>query len=581
LKPLKSSCGSQSGDSGCDYIIVGGGSAGCVAAWRLISETDARVVLLELGSEYRGPFLKLSPGFSRLVPKGIHCTLHRTVPQRNLEDRVLEIATGRVLGGGSSVNAQVYMRGYRNDYDQWGTVSGSDSWSWDALLPHFRRLEGNQRLGGEFHGNEGPLLVADPGFICEYSRLYVKAAQSMGLPFTADFNIGAPTGTGYLQFTARGGRRCSAVDAFLRRARSNSRLRVITGAQVNRIVLEQQRAVAVEYVHKGQMHTLRCDVEVLLAAGAFGSPKLLMLSGIGPAEHLRRWRIPVQADLGGVGGNLQDHCGSPLVLRGNSRGHGYFRQDRGWRLAWNLLEYGMFRRGRLTTVGGEATSFHLVGASSGAATVQIYCVPTLGYANTGADAVPSVDGIKLHVTLLRPHSRGSVMLRSADPADPPLVDPNYLGDALDLQHLVGGMRLAREIAGSAPLRQALSGELLPGAEARTDAELAAYIRRTLRTDWHPVGTCRMGRSSEPMSVVDPCLRVLGVRCLRVIDASVMPNIVSANTNAPTMALADHAMSLLLSGADAPAHGRRPSVPQTAGSSAEGSTLVTRLPYLGT
>lgn len=554
MNSSKSSYGSQSSDSGCDYIIVGGGSAGCVAAWRLICETGARVVLLEVGGDYRGPFLKLSPGFSRLVPKGIHCTLHRTVPQINLEHRVLEIATGRVLGGGSSVNAQVYMRGFRSDYDQWGIAAGRDSWSWEALLPHFRRLEGNQRLGGEFHGSEGPLLVADPGFICEYSQLYVKAAQSLGLPFTADFNVGSPTGTGYLQFTARGGRRCSAVDAFLRQVRPDSRLRVVTGAQANRIVLEQQRAVAVEYTHQGQLHTVRCDAEVLLAAGAFGSPKLLMLSGIGPAEHLRRLQIPVHVDLGGVGQNLQDHCGSPLVLRGNARGDGYFRQDRGWRLAWNLLEYGMFRRGRLTTVGGEATSFHAVGASSGAATVQIYCVPTLGYANTGADAVPSVDGIKLHVTLLRPHSRGSVLLRSADPADPPLVDPNYLGDSLDLQQLLGGMRVAREIAGAAPLRQALSGELLPGGGAQTDAELAAYIRRTLRTDWHPVGTCRMGRDSEPMSVVDPRLRVFGVQGLRVIDASVMPNIVSANTNAPTMALADRAMSLLLSQPAAPYRG---------------------------
>lgn len=555
MKPLKSSDGSQSGDSDCDYIIVGGGSAGCVAAWRLIAETGARVVLLELGGDYRGPFLKLSPGFSRLVPKGVHCTLHRTVPQINLEDRVLEIATGRVLGGGSSVNAQVYMRGYRSDYDQWGITAGSDLWSWDALLPHFRRLEGNQRLSGELHGSEGPLLVADPGFICEYSQLYVKAAQSLGLPFTADFNIGAPLGTGYLQFTARGGHRCSAVDAFLRQVRGSPRLRVVTRAQVNRIVLEQQRAVAVEYVHAGQLHTLRCDAEVLLAAGAFGSPKLLMLSGIGPAEHLRRLQIPVRVDLGGVGQNLQDHCGSPLVLRGNAPSHGYFREDRGWRLAWNLLEYGMFRRGRLTTVGGEATSFHTVGGSSGAATVQIYCVPTLGYANTGADTVPSGDGIKMHVTLLRPHSHGSVMLRSADPADPPLVDPNYLGDVLDLQQLLGGMRVAREIASAAPLRRALSGELLPGAGARTDAELAAYIRRTLRTDWHPVGTCRMGRNDDPMSVVDPHLRVFGVQGLRVIDASVMPNIVSANTNAPTMALADRAMSLLFSEANHPVERR--------------------------
>jgi choline dehydrogenase len=273
-----------------------------------------------------------------------------------------------------------------------------------------------------------------------------------------------------------------------------------------------------------------------------------MLSGIGPAEHLRRFDIPVRVDLRGVGQNLHDHCGSPLVLEGNSRGYGYFRQDRGWRLAWNLLEYGLFRRGRLTTVGGEATSFHVAGEPSTEATIQIYCVPTIGYANTAADAVPAVDGIKLHVTLLRPRARGSLALRSANPADAPLVDPNYLGDAMDLRQLVEGLRIAREIAGAAPLRQALARELLPGPDAQNDAALADYIRKTARTDWHPVGTCRMGRADDPMSVVSPTLEVLGIQGVRVIDASVMPNIVSANTNAPTMALADRCLSLMLAGA---------------------------------
>lgn len=562
----KSGPGSSVGqprDSGCDYVIIGGGSAGCLAAWRLIAETEARVVLLEIGDEYTSPYLKLSPGYSRLVPKGVHCTLHHTIPQAHLDNRILEIATGRVLGGGSSVNAQVYMRGYRSDYDAWGAAARSDLWSWEALLPHFRKLEGNQRLDGEFHGSAGPLKVADPGFICEYSHLYVKAAQSLSLPFTADFNVGAPAGAGYLQFTARGGCRCSAVDAYLSQVRSNPRLRVVTRAQVNRILFEQQRAVGVEYLHGGRLRTIRVDGEVLLAAGAFGSPKLLMLSGIGPAEHLKQFNVPVRVDLGGVGRNLHDHCGSPLVLKGNSRGYGYFRQDRGWRLAWNLLEYGLFRRGRLTTVGGEATSFHVVGESSGSATVQIYCVPSLGYANTGADAVPAVDGIKLHVTLLRPRARGSLTLRSADPAAPPLVDPNYLGDAADREWLLGGMRVAREIAAAAPLRQALSVELLPGAEIRDDAGLAAYLRRTVRTDWHPVGTCRMGPRDDPMSVVDATLRVQGVEGVRVIDASVMPNIVSANTNAPTMALADRAMSLLLSKAEAKRDGALSGVPSAA------------------
>ena len=534
--------GAQSAD--CEYVIVGAGSAGCVAAWRLLTETDARVVLLEAGSDYTSPYLKLSPGYSRLVPKGIHCTLHQTVPQVHAGNRVLEIATGRVVGGGSSVNAQVYMRGYRADYDQWGQSAGSDHWNWSALLPHFRRLEGNQKFAGEFHGSAGPLIVADPGFFCEYSRLFVKAAQALGLPFTADFNVGAPVGTGFLQFTASDGRRCSAAEAFLGRVRSNSRLRVVTRAQVNRIVFENQRAVGVEYVQGGQKHLVRCGGEVLLAAGALASPHVLMLSGIGPAGLLRRFDIPVLVDLPGVGRNLHDHAGSPLVLAGNSRGYGYFRQDRGWRLVWNLLEYALFRRGRLTTVGGEATSFHATSESS-VPSVQIYCVPMIAYANTGADAVPAVDGIKLHVTLLRPHSRGSLSLRSANPADLPLVDPNYLGDGRDLHNLIEGMKIARELAATAPLSQGLTGELLPGAAVCDDKAIADYIRSTVRTDWHPVGTCRMGRDDDPMTVVSDELAVRGVEGLRIIDASVMPNIVSANTNAPTMALADRGLSLLL------------------------------------
>src|SRR6185437_206696 len=477
---------------------------------------------------------------------GVHCTLHQTVPQAHAGNRVLEIATGRVLGGGSSVNAQVYMRGYRADYDQWGSSAGSGLWSWETMLPHFRRLEGNQKYSGEFHGCAGPLTVADPGFFCEYSHLFVKAGQTLGLPFTADFNVGAPVGTGYLQFTARGGRRCSAAEAFLGKVRSNPRLRVVTGAQVNRVLLDHKRAVGIEYMKGGRKQRLRCTRDVLLAAGALASPKVLMLSGIGPADQLKRLDIPVLVDLPGVGQNLHDHAGSPLVLAGNSHGYGYFRQDKGVRLVWNLLEYGLFRRGRLTTVGGEASSFHTTSESS-IPTVQIYCVPMIGYSNTGADTLPDVDGIKLHVTLLRPHSRGSLSRRSADPAALPLVDPNYLADGRDLKNLVEGMRIGRELAATAPLSQELRGELLPGVAIQDDAAIANYIRSTVRTDWHPVGTCRMGRSDDPMSVVSETLGVHGVEGLRVIDASVMPNIISANTNAPTMALADRGISLLLSG----------------------------------
>ena len=547
---LSAANGGAQRDADCDYIIVGGGTAGCLAAWRLITETDSRVVLLEQGGDYSGPYLKLTPGYSKLVPKGRHCTVHRTVPQRHLDDRDLEIATGRVLGGGSSVNAQVYMRGNASDYDRWGAATGSELWNWNALLPHFRRLECNQKFNDEFHGSEGPLQVADPGFVCEYSHLFVKAAQALGLPFTADFNRGTPRGTGYLQITARNGRRCSAVDAYLDKVRSNSRLRIVTGAQAGRMLSEQQRVVGVEYLHRGRRRVVRCNREVLVAAGAFESPKLLMLSGIGPAEHLRKFNIPVLVDLPGVGQNLQDHCGCPIVLQADKPSYGYFRQNRGWRLAWNLLEYGLFGRGRLTSVGGEATSFHVGEDGSGEATVQIWCVPTIEYASTGADAIPAVNGLKLHVTLNRPRSVGTVALRSPDPSDRPLVDPNYLADPRDLSQIIQGLKIARSIAAAAPLSRVVSQELLPGPGILDDAGLAAYVRRTARTDWHPVGTCRMGRSGDRMSVVSAALKVFGVEGARVIDASVMPNIVSANTNAPTMAIADRGLSLLIGGIEA-------------------------------
>jgi choline dehydrogenase len=270
-----------------------------------------------------------------------------------------------------------------------------------------------------------------------------------------------------------------------------------------------------------------------------------MLSGIGPAESLGKLGIPVQVNLPGVGQNLHDHAGSPLVIAGNGQGFGYFRQDKGWRLLWNLLEYAMFRRGRLTTCGGEASSFHTT-SEGPTPSVQIYCVPMIAYANTGADAIPAVDGIKLHVTLLRPHSRGTLSLRSSNPSDLPLVDPNYLGDSRDLRNLVEGMRTARELAATTPLREGLRGEMLPGEAVKDDAGLCNYIRSTVRTDWHPVGTCRMGRDDDPLGVVNDKLAVRGLDGLRVIDASVMPNIVSANTNAPTMALADRGVALMLS-----------------------------------
>ncbi len=526
-----------------DHIVVGGGSAGCVVAARLV-RAGARVLLLEAGGPYRGLLLRAPAGFSRILGGRRHLTRHRTVPQDQLGGRVQLIPQARVLGGGSSINAQAYMRGHARDYDDWGRVTGSDLWSWARLLPHFLRQEGNQKFLNDWHGGDGPLLVSDPAFVCRMSHLYVRTLQGLGLPYTADFNRGAPAGTGYVQVTARDGRRCSAVDAFLAPLAGDPRLVVRTRARVLRVLIEGGRACGVEVAAGAGRETLRCTGEVILSAGAFASPQLLMLSGIGPADALRGLGVPVVADLPGVGANLHDHCGAPVIAATRGRA-GYFTEDRGWRLLRNGLEYLLFRRGPVAANGVEAFSFHVPEAGTGEAIVQIWCVPKTSYLDEDVRGIRDIDGVTLHAVLMRPRSRGTLRLRSADPADLPLVDPRYLADPADLAHLREGLRIARAILAARPLADIVTGEIAPGPAAAEGAALDAHIRRTVKTDYHPVGTCRMGAEGDPMAVLTPELRVRGVERLRVVDASAMPVIPTANTNAPTMALADRAMDLML------------------------------------
>jgi choline dehydrogenase len=480
------------------------------------------------------------------------------VPQEQLGGRVQLIPQGKVLGGGSSVNAQAYMRGRVADYDAWGEMVGTDLWSWEKILPHFTRQERNQKFNNRFHGTSGSLRVSDPGFICEMSHLYVKALQGMGLPYSSDFNQGNPSGVGYPQLTVGGGRRCSAVDAFIAPLAGNPNLEIVTGASVRRIVIENRRAVGVEYVRNGETQTVRSEGEILLAAGALVSPQLLMLSGIGPAEQLRGFDIPVVADLSGVGANLQDHCGAPLIASAPGD-FGYHRQDQGVRMIANGLEYLLFGRGRITTNGVEACSFHVPEDGTGDPVVQIWCVPKTSYVDEDVRDVPNIDGVTLHAVLMRPRARGWVRLRSPGAHDLPLVNPNYLGHPDDVKHLREGLRVAREILTAAPLRDIVREEILPGPGATSDAALDEHLRRTVKTDYHPVGTCRMGRDNDADAVVDATLRVRGVDGLRVVDASVMPKLVTANTNAPTMAIADRAVSLMRgeTGLRPPLAGRHP------------------------
>ncbi len=528
-----------------DYIVVGGGSAGCVAASRLVRDFGARVLMLEAGGGYKDWILKVPAGFSKILDGDRYLTQHHTVPQEQLDGRVQVIPQGKVLGGGSSVNAQGYMRGRAADYDVWGTMTKSNLWSWANMLPHFTRMENNQKFNNGVHGTTGPLRVSDPGFICEMSHIFVKTLQGMGMPLTPDFNNGAPSGVGYLQLTAGGmpRRRCSAVDAFITPLGDNPNLTIVTGARVERIVIENGRAVGVDYLEGGQKHSVRTDGDVILSAGAFISPQLLMLSGIGNADDLRALGIAVNVDLPGVGKNLQDHAGAPVAAEAPGR-YGYFKQDVGLGMLANGIEYVLFGRGRVATNGVEACSYHVPEDGTGDPVIQVYCVPKTSYIDKDVRGVPDIDGVTLHAVLLRPKSIGWLKLRSANPADLPLVNPNYLGHPDDVKHLREGMRVAREILAARPLSDIVRKEILPGPGIQSDDELDEHVRRTVKTDYHPVGTCRMGADSDPDAVVRPDLSVRGIEGLRVIDASVMPKLVSANTNAPTMALADRAIDII-------------------------------------
>ena len=518
-----------------DYIVAGGGSAGCVVASRLVAEFGARVLLLEAGGAKPSLLLGMPAGYMKYLARDTYLTMHESVPQPQLDGRAPIIPQAKLLGGGSAVNAMVYIRGQAADYDGWDRYLGQGSgWSFRDMLPHFKRQEENDHLGGEFHGTSGPLKVSHLGHHDEVSRAYVKAVQALGIPYNPDFNGARQMGVGFMQHTIdpRTRRRCSAVDAFLRPVLNNPRLTLRTGARATRILLEGRRAVGVAFEAENGPEQAFADAEVIVSTGSYISPKLLMLSGIGPAEHLRQQGIDVAVDLPGVGENLQDHHEVPVIAAATGP-YGYFGQDRGLAMIRHGLQYLAFRSGPVTTTGVEACAFIDPDRKGEDASIQLYCVPTV-YLDRDVSGIAPTHGVTFTSCLLRPKARGSVKLRSADPRDLPLVDCNFFGDPDDLRLEIAAMRFAREVMRTPPLRDLIKGEIFPGADAQSDDALAAACKKTVKTNYHPSGTCRMGPDHDPMAVLDARLRVRGTEQLRVIDASVMPNIVSGNTNAPTL-----------------------------------------------
>lgn len=525
-----------------DYVVVGGGSSGSLVAGRL-AEAGARVLVLEAGGSDRHPLIRMPAGFVKLLGVEKYMWFYQSTVQQRLHGRQPVVPTGRVIGGGSSVNAMVYIRGQAGDYAPWVEATGDAGWGWPELLKRFRAMERNQRFNDALHGIEGPLSVSDPVHICGLSRAYVLAAQAAGIAFTPDFNGPRQAGTGFFQLTTKNGRRVSAANAFLHPAKRTGRLEVLTGCLVHRILIENGRATGVEYARAGSLATARAGREVVMCAGAIATPKVLMLSGIGPHFHLKEKGIPTLVDLDGVGQNLQDHTEVP-VLSFCSGPHGYFGQDRGWNLIRNGLQYLMFRTGPVASNGVEACSFFDPDDLAAEAKIQQFCVPSV-YLEPGTTDLRPTWGLTLNSCVLRPGSRGSVRLASADPKDQPLVDPNYFEDPEDLRLSIGGVRQARRILAQAPLRKMIAREVFPGPGSDSDEAIAEHAKKFVKTVYHPVGTARMGREGDARAVVTPDLRVKGVAGLRVADASVMPTIISGNTNSTTLVIADRAVAFML------------------------------------
>jgi choline dehydrogenase len=531
-----------------DYVIAGGGSSACVAATRLVQEHGARVLLIERGPASYARLMRMPAGYMKYLWREDFLEMHHTAPQPQLGGRGPIVPQARVLGGGSSVNAMVYMRGQREDYDGWEDYLGKGSgWSYADLLPHFKALEKNANFNDAYHGIHGRLLVSDPGQLCDTTRRYILAAQGAGIPYNRDFNGASQAGVGVMQHTmgiAPNGRmqRCDAVTAFLSQVMDDERLTVVTGATVTRILFDGQRAIGVEYLRGGSRFQTHAAREVLVAAGTYNTAKLLMLSGLGPADHLREHGVRVQADLPGVGQNLQDHHEVPVIALSRQPG-GYHGEDHGWRMVRNGLQYLLFGTGPVTTTGIESCLFYDPDGGE-RPTIQLYCGPIV-HVDRDISDVEDGDGITIASCLLRPKARGTVRLRSADPRDQPRVSANFFGHPDDLRLTLASMRFARTLLATEPLASNIAREILPGADKLSDEELAAFAGRTVKTNFHPVGTARMGPDHDPMAVLDARLRVRDVEALRVIDCASIPFIPSANTNAIALTLGHKAAALIM------------------------------------
>ena len=523
-----------------DYLIVGAGSAGCVLANRLSADGKNSVLLLEAGPRDTNLWIHVPLGYGRLFKKKTVNWMYQTESEPGLDGRSVFQPRGKVLGGSSSINGLLYIRGQHEDYDRW-RQHGNHGWGFDDVLPYFKKAEDQQRGADDFHGTGGPLPVSDLGHPDPLSAAFIAAAAETGLPVNRDFNGASQEGAGFFQTTTRHGRRASTAVAYLRSARSRGNLRIETSAPAQRIVFDGRRADAVEYRQAGVLKTARARKEILISGGAFNSPQLLQLSGVGPADLLRRHGIDVVLDAPGVGHDLQDHLQVRVVMRCSQAITLNDIVNNPVRKILTGLQYAAFRTGPLTIAAGTSGAFFKTNPRLATPDIQIHFLPFS--TDKMGEKLHSFSGFSASVCQLRPESRGSLRIRSADPAAPPEIRINYLSTEVDRTANVEGLKMLRKILQAKALSPYVVEEADPGAKVVSEEALLAYCRSRGSTIYHPTSTCRMG--NDPLAVVDQRLRLRGIEGLRVVDASVMPDLVSGNTNAPVIMIAEKASDMIL------------------------------------
>ncbi len=528
-----------------DFVIVGAGSAGCVLANRLSADPATRVLLLEAGGEDKNLWIHIPAGFYRNIFNPAIGWGFETEPLPALGGRRMPWPRGKVLGGSSAINGLIYIRGQPQDFDMWAQL-GNSGWSYDDVLPYFRRAENQERGEDEYHGAGGPLCVSDLRARHELHDAFIAGAIEDGYPFNGDFNGAAQEGAGPLQVTVRGMRRCSTAVGYLRPAMKRPNLKVETRALAHRVLFDGKRAVGLEYRKDGASHRVRARAEVLLAGGAINSPQLLQLSGVGPAALLKSFGIAVVADLPGVGENLQDHVNTRLVYRARHANTLNEVSRSLWRKAWAGLSYMFARRGALMM--GAAPIGLFVRTREGLESPDVQYQFLAGSFVKPGEAMHDFPACQATCIPCRPQSRGWIKIHSPDPAVPPAIQPNYLAAEEDKRTLIAGLRIARRIFNTRAMQEYVSEEVLPGAAAESDEDWLDHIKKNAGTTYHPTSTCMMGRGEK--AVVDSALRVRGLLGIRVADASIMPAVVSGNTNAATIMIGEKGAEMILAAARA-------------------------------